>query len=129
MKKCMLFFLLFICVSLSATVQAKSGHNQAADPEITSLTPLIDYSESGFTKKVIFRGKEYMILLFAFKQGQQLTPHTIPIDAFVHVLEGTATVIIDGKEYTVQAGHKIVLPKDLPHGLTAYEDFKMLLVK
>lgn len=128
MKKRILFFLLLLSVSFS-TVQAKSGHELAPDPETANLTSLIAYSETGFTKKVIFQGKDYMILLFAFQQGQQLTPHTIPIDAFVHVLEGTATVIIDGKEYTVQAGQMISLPKDLPHGLTAYENFKILLVK
>jgi len=61
--------------------------------------------------------------------GLGLEPHTLPIDAFVHILEGTATVIINGKEHTVQAGQNISLPKDLPHGLTAYENFKMLLVK
>lgn len=128
MKKRILFSLLLMGLSL-LTVQAKSGHELAKDPEATNLTSLITYSETSFTKKVIFQGKDYMILLFAFKQGQELKPHTIPIDAFVHVLEGTATVIIDGKEHSVQAGHMISLPKDLPHGLTAYENFKIILVK
>ncbi|MFH1217989.1 MAG: cupin domain-containing protein [Pseudomonadota bacterium] len=129
MKKCLLFFLLFLSFSLPVTGQEKFGQGQGTDHEVANLTSLIDYSETGFAKKTIFRGKEYMILLFAFKQGQELKPHTIPIDAFVHVLEGTATVIIDGKEQKVLAGQKIVLPKDLPHGLTADENFKMLLVK
>ena len=128
MKKRILFFLLFMGLNLS-TVQAQSGHDLAAAPEAANLKSLITYSETDFAKKVIFEGKDYMILLFAFQQGQQLKPHTIPIDAFVQVLEGTATVIIDGKEYTVPAGHMISLPKDLPHGLMAYENFKILLVK
>jgi quercetin dioxygenase-like cupin family protein len=45
------------------------------------------------------------------------------------VLEGSAMVEIDGKEYEGAAGEKISLPKNLSHGLTAKENFKMLLVK
>ncbi len=129
MKKCIVFFIMFLSFSSLSPVQAQPDHNPAARHEAANLTSLIDYAEDNFTKKVIFKGSEYSILLFAFQKGQQLQPHTIPIDAFVHVLEGTANVIIDGKEYVVQAGQKIVLPKDFPHALTAYDNFKMLLVK
>jgi len=94
-----------------------------------NLTQAIQYSDQGFSKKPIFKGDAYTILLFAFKKGQQLHAHTIPIDAFIQVLEGTATVIIADKEFEVAAGEKIDLPKNLPHALTAKENFKMLLVK
>lgn len=129
MKKCIVLFIMFLSFSSSVTIQAQPDQNPDARPDAANLTSLIDYAEDNFTKKVIFQGKEYSIMLFAFQKGQQLKPHTIPIDAFVHVLEGTANVIIDGKEYVVQAGQKIVLPKDFPHALTARERFKMLLVK
>ncbi|HAW51137.1 MAG TPA: cupin domain-containing protein, partial [Flavobacteriales bacterium] len=97
--------------------------------DVANLTQSIAYSDHSFTKKPIFKGENYLILLFAFQKGQRLTAHTIPIDAFIQVLEGTATVIIDGQEHEVKAGEKISLPKNLPHALTAKENFKMLLVK
>ena len=96
---------------------------------VATLTEAIQYSADSFTKKPIFKGENYVILLFAFQKGQRLTPHTIPIDAFVQVLEGSAMVEIDGQEYEVAAGEKISLPKNLSHALTAKENFKMLLVK
>ena len=100
-----------------------------AGKAIINLTKAIQYSDHGFAKKPIFKGENYVILLFAFQKGQQLKTHTIPIDAFIQVLEGRATVDIDGQEYEVAAGEKITLPKNLSHGLTAKENFKILLVK
>lgn len=100
-----------------------------AEQNVTNLTQEIQYSDQNFVKKPIFKGENYVIVLFAFQKDQQLEAHTIPIDAFIQVLEGTATVNIDGKEHEVRAGETISLPKNLPHALTAKEKFKMLLVK
>lgn len=100
-----------------------------AGQNVANLIEAIQYSDDGFAKKPIFKGENYVILLFAFQKGQRLNAHTIPIDAFIQVLEGSAAVEIDGKEYEVAAGEKISLPKNLPHALTAKENFKMLLVK
>ncbi len=100
-----------------------------AGSDIATLTKIINYSDQGFVKKPIFKGENYTILVFAFAKGQELKAHTITIDAFVQILEGTAIVVIDGKEYEVKAGEKISLPKNLSHALIAKEDFKMLLVK
>ena len=100
-----------------------------AGGDVANLAQAIDYSELGFAKKPIFKGDSYVILLFAFKKGQELKAHTIPIDAFVQILEGSAIVLIDGKEHAVAAGEKISLPKNLSHALVARENFKMLLVK
>ncbi|MBU0680789.1 MAG: cupin domain-containing protein [Proteobacteria bacterium] len=115
---------------LSAPISVLAGkESQLAGQDVANLTEAIAYSAEGFVKKPIFKGENYVILLFAFQKGQRLEAHTIAIDAFVQVLEGSALVAIDGKEYVVAAGEKISLPKNLSHALTAKEDFKMLLVK
>ena len=121
---CLAGFLLVAPTSVLAEKESPlTGQN------VATLTEVIQYSADSFTKKPIFKGENYVILLFAFQRGQRLTPHTIPIDAFVQVLEGSAMVEIDGQEYEVAAGEKISLPKNLSHALTAKENFKMLLVK
>lgn len=121
---CLAGLLLVAPASVLAEKESPSAwHN------VVNLTEAIQYSDESFTKKVIFKGENYVILLFAFQKGQRLNAHTIPIDAFVQVLEGSAMVEIDGKEHKVAAGEKISLPKNLSHALTAKENFKMLLVK
>lgn len=121
MKLLVMTFLAGLLLATPATLLAAG--------DIAKLTQGIDYADHGFVKKPIFKGENYTILLFAFQKGQELKAHTIPIDAFVQILEGAAVVVIDGKEYEVKAGEKISLPKNLSHALIAREDFKMLLVK
>jgi len=117
---------------LISSVAAAYGNTQEdplAGQDIINLTEAIQYSDQGFTKKPIFKGENYVILLFAFQKGQRLKAHTIPIDAFIQVLEGSAMVEIDGEEHKVNTGEKITLPKNFSHSLTAKENFKILLVK
>ena len=118
-----------LLLSSMATAHGNAQENTLAGQDIFSLLEAIQYSDQGFAKKPIFKGENYVILLFAFQKGQRLKAHTIPIDAFIQVLEGSATVVIDGKEYEVTKGEKISLPKNLSHSLIAKENFKMLLVK
>ena len=68
------------------------------------------------------------ITLFAFGQGQGLSPHSAPYDAFVSVIEGEGEVIIDGKPFPLKAGEAIVMPANVPHAVNATSDFKMMLV-
>ena len=118
-----------LLISSVAATHAITDENLLAEQGIFNLTEAIQYSDQGFAKKPIFKGENYAILLFAFQKGQRLEAHTIPIDAFIQVLEGSAKVDIDGKEFEVKTGEKISLPKNLSHALTANENFKMLLVK
>ncbi|PLX47346.1 MAG: cupin domain-containing protein [Desulfobulbaceae bacterium] len=126
MKKELLILVILMAMALVTPVaQARAS----MEPGAARVQGLINYSDSAFSKKVIFQGPGYTVLLFAFQQGQQLKPHTIDVDAFVHILEGTATVVIDGGKQQVTAGEMIILPKGLSHALSAPQDFKMLLVK
>jgi quercetin dioxygenase-like cupin family protein len=45
----------------------------------------------------------------------------------VHVLEGSAEIVIAGKTNQLSAGEMIVMPANQPHALTARTPFKMLL--
>jgi quercetin dioxygenase-like cupin family protein len=56
-----------------------------------------------------------------------LSEHTAPFDALVHVLEGSAAIVIAGKTNQLSAGEMIVMPANQPHALTARTPFKMLL--
>lgn len=65
--------------------------------------------------------------LFAFDTGQELSEHTAPFDALVHVLDGEVEVRISGQPYTLESGEAIVMPANAPHALKAIRRFKMLL--
>jgi quercetin dioxygenase-like cupin family protein len=46
----------------------------------------------------------------------------------VYIIDGQAEVTIGGDKLNVTAGQTVVMPADIPHGLEATEDFKMLLI-
>ncbi len=64
---------------------------------------------------------------FAFDKGQELSEHTAPFDALVHILEGEAEVRISGSPHLLKSQDAIIMPANLPHALKALTPFKMLL--
>ena len=65
--------------------------------------------------------------MFAFDQGQGLSEHTSPFDAFVQILEGSSEITISGKHFPASEGEVVILPANQPHALSALSKFKMLL--
>jgi len=45
----------------------------------------------------------------------------------VQVLDGEATVTVDGKAMIVGPGQVVVMPANVPHAVTAVKRFKMIL--
>ncbi len=68
------------------------------------------------------------VTIFAFGQGQGLSPHTAPFDALVHVLDGTARVTIGDHSHDLGVGEVVLMPAGVPHAVQATTDFRMLLV-
>ncbi|MBN2136475.1 MAG: cupin domain-containing protein [Sedimentisphaerales bacterium] len=91
------------------------------------VSALIDYSADSIVSKTILDKPAGTITLFAFDKGQKLSEHTTPYDAVVQVLDGTATVTINGLANEVAAGRVIIMPGNAPHSVAANERFKMLL--
>ena len=93
----------------------------------TNLADSIAYQEGSVVSKTIIKKDSGTITLFAFGKGQDLSEHTAPFDALVHILDGEAQIIISGKSFILQEGQIIILPANEPHALKAVKKFKMLL--
>ena len=61
------------------------------------------------------------------EKGEEISTHAAGGDALVTVLEGTGKFTIDGKEFLLQQGESIIMPKDIPHAVYGEQRFKMLL--
>ena len=83
--------------------------------------------EGSVVSRTLIQKDAGTVTLFAFDEGEGLSEHTTPYDAMVHILDGTASITISGKPYTLSKGEVILMPADEPHGLQAVERFKMLL--
>jgi quercetin dioxygenase-like cupin family protein len=99
----------------------------APKSEVLHIADLATYQEGSVVSRLIAKDEVGNITLFAFDQGQELSEHTAPFDAVVHVLDGEVEVRISGNPYHLKSGDMIIMPANEPHALIAVTKFKMLL--
>jgi len=99
----------------------------APKAEIHHLTEMVSYQTGSVVSYQITKSDGGNVTLFAFDKGQELSEHTAPFDALVHVVEGKAEIVISGKTFHLKAGDAIVMPANEPHAVKATSQFKMLL--
>ncbi len=99
-----------------------------ADEKVVNLKTTVDFQNNSVISRVLLKNTGGTITLFAFDQGEGLSEHKAPFDAFVNVIEGEAEIEIAGQKYTLKSGDSIVLPANIPHAVDAISRFKMLLV-
>ncbi len=99
----------------------------APKSEVLHMSDLVTYQDGSVVSRQITKADAGNVTLFAFDQDQELSEHTAPFDALVHILDGEAEVRISGKPFHLQTGNAIIMPADEPHALKAISKFKMLL--
>lgn len=94
---------------------------------VVKLKEEVEYQKGQIVSKTLVQNEAVSLTLFAFEKGEEISTHAAGGDALVTVLEGTGKIIIDGKEFVLNEGESIVMPKDVPHAVYGQERFKMLL--
>ncbi len=92
------------------------------------LADLLKYADGSIVSRTLTDKKAGTITLFAFAEGQGLSEHSAPFDAFVQVVDGELELTIGGQEVRAKTGEIVVMPADVPHALRAISPSKMLLV-
>ncbi|HUW56150.1 MAG TPA: cupin domain-containing protein [Planctomycetota bacterium] len=93
-----------------------------------TLARLVAYAPGAVVSRTLAKSGAGTVTLFAFDAGQELSEHSAPFDALVHVLDGEAELIIGGKPVRAREGELVVMPADVPHAVKAPGRFKMLLI-
>jgi quercetin dioxygenase-like cupin family protein len=99
----------------------------APKSQILHMADLASYQDGSVVSRQITKEEAGNITLFTFDDGQELSEHTAPYDALVHVLDGEVEVKIAGKPFHLKSGDAIIMPANDPHALKALTKFKMLL--
>jgi quercetin dioxygenase-like cupin family protein len=94
---------------------------------ILHLIDSIQYGTEAVVSRTLVKNPHGTITLFAFDKGQELSEHSAPFDAMVHVLEGEVDLIIGGESHMARANEFVVMPANIPHAVKAKTPFKMLL--
>jgi quercetin dioxygenase-like cupin family protein len=101
------------------------------DPAQTGILHLAEatqFSEAGIVSRALHDADGVRVTLFAFAAGQQLTEHSTPSRALVHILSGSCEFTLAGNKSTLRAGDLVHMPPGIPHAVFAPEQFSMLLV-
>ncbi|HSM70954.1 MAG TPA: cupin domain-containing protein [Anaerolineales bacterium] len=99
----------------------------APKSEILKMAELVAYNDGAVVSRQITKADGGNVTLFAFDKDQELSEHTAPFDALVHVLDGEAEINISGKSFHLKTGDAIIMPANDPHAVKASTRFKMLL--
>ena len=99
----------------------------APKSETLHMADLVAYNEGSVVSRQITKSEAGNVTLFAFDKDQELSEHTAPFDALVHVLDGETEIRISGKPFHLKTGDAIIMPADDPHAVKALTRFKMLL--
>ena len=101
---------------------------EGSGPCIEHLLDVIGYQAGSVVSKQLIKKETGSITLFAFAEGEGLSEHTAPYDAFVYVLDGETEISISKNPFILKKGDMIIMPANKPHALKALTKFKMLLV-
>jgi len=96
--------------------------------QVLPFANLVEYQQGRVVSLTLAQKDFLSMTLFAFSKGESISTHSSPGDAFVYILDGQADIAVGMNTQTVKTGEAIVMPSDTPHGLTATENFKMLLI-
>lgn len=99
----------------------------APKSEILHMAELVVYQEGSVVSRQITKADAGNVTLFAFDKDQELSEHTAPFDALLHVLEGEAEIQISRQPFHLKSGDAIIMPADKSHAVKAMQRFKMLL--
>jgi quercetin dioxygenase-like cupin family protein len=94
---------------------------------VVNAEELVNYHDNSIVSREILKKPTGNVTVFAFDEGQELSEHTSPFDALVHVLDGEAEVSIAGKAHRLNCGEIVLMPANQPHALKAQKRFKMIL--
>ncbi len=96
-----------------------------ADPQ--KLVEMTAYQEGSVVSRTLLQDESGTFTVFSFDEGQSLSEHTVPFNAFIQVLDGQAEITIGGKPCLVNAGEIVLMPGGISHRVKAVKRFKMLL--
>jgi len=99
----------------------------APKAQVLRLADMAAHQHGAIVSRQVTKADAGNVTLFAFDAGQELSEHTAPYDALVHVLDGEAEVTIAGQGFPLRAGDAIILPAGQPPAVKAVSPFKMLL--
>ncbi|AJQ28716.1 cupin domain-containing protein [Pelosinus fermentans] len=92
------------------------------------MVKLVEYQDGRVVSLTLVQNDTLTLTLFAFAKGEAVSTHSAPGDAMVYILDGEASITVGENKFIATKGQTLVMPSNIPHGLDATENFKMMLI-
>ena len=90
------------------------------------IVEIIEYIPNSTVTKTIIKKSTGNISVTSMDAGEELAEKSSPFDVYVQIIDGSAQVVIAGKELRLKLGEGIIIPAHASHRFTANEQFKMI---
>ena len=99
----------------------------AAETPFIQLKERIDYPESGVLSKVIWKNEFCQYSLFCLAADTEISEHTSTRNATIQAIEGSGSLVLNGKPILLAPGVFTFIPANAPHALQATSNLAFLL--
>ena len=90
------------------------------------VVEIIEYMPNAVVSKTIIKKLSGNITATSFDAGEELAEKTSPFDTYIQIIDGTADLTINKKDYRLKLGDGIIIPAHERHHFNASEQFKMI---
>ena len=90
------------------------------------IVEILEYVPHAVVNKTIIRKTTGNISVSSFDAGEELEEKICPFDNYIQIIDGTAEVGINDKNYKLRLGEGIIIPAHTSHRFNATEQFKMI---
>jgi quercetin dioxygenase-like cupin family protein len=91
-----------------------------------AIVALLDYLPHAVVSKTIIKKATGDITIFSIAAGEQVAEKYLPYDTYIQVIDGTASFIINQRQYHINAGEGIIIPAHIKYNINAGTQFKMI---
>lgn len=93
-------------------------------PDLLSQAPV---PEKGILSRTIHDDASLRLVVLSFSAGHELSPHTTPKPVTIHLLQGSARILLGTETHVLEGGALVRMPAGLEHGVTALTPMTLLL--
>ncbi len=94
---------------------------------IADLRTEVTVPPGGILSRTVHEDDRLTLVVFAFDAGQELSEHTSARAAVIEILEGQATVELDGEAHEAGPGAWFAMPPGMRHAIRATTPLVMTL--
>ena len=90
------------------------------------IVEIVEYVPKAVVCKTIVKKITGNITISSFDAGEELAEKTAPFDNYIQIVDGSAILVISGKEIKLELGQGLIIPAHAAHRFHANEQFKMI---